>query len=124
MVQHAILSLVAKTMGLYVIFALDSCVTSITFFLLWMLKSRYDILILVITFVNSLWVPCHVIVELFEAIDTFEVAMVAQINDLLSSYNFLNKLITYVKDEGGNLSTFTQVLILIISCGFLGLGIP
>jgi hypothetical protein len=63
-------------------------------------------------------------VELFEAIDTFEVAMVAQINDLLSSYNFLNKLITYVKDEGGNLSTFTQVLILIISCGFLGLGIP
>jgi hypothetical protein len=63
-------------------------------------------------------------VELFEAIDTFEVAMVAQVNDLLSSYNFLNKLITYVKDEGGNLSTFTQVLILIISCGFLGLGIP
>ncbi len=93
-------------------------------FLLWMLKSRYDILILVITFVNSLWAPCHVIVELFEAIDTFEVAMVAQVNDLLSSYNFLNKLITYVKDEGGNLSTFTQVLILIISCGFLGLGIP
>jgi hypothetical protein len=63
-------------------------------------------------------------VELFEAIDTFEVAMVAQVNDILSSYNFLNKLITYVKDEGGNLSTFTQVLILIISCGFLGLGIP
>jgi len=63
-------------------------------------------------------------VELFEATDTFEIAMVAQVNDLLSSYNFLNKLITYVKDEGGNLSTFTQVLILIISCGFLGLGIP
>jgi hypothetical protein len=63
-------------------------------------------------------------VELFEAIDTFEVAMVAQVNDLLSSYNFLNKLITYAKDEGDNLSTFTQVLILIISCGFLGLGIP
>jgi hypothetical protein len=89
-----------------------------------MSKSRDDILVLVINFVNSLWAPCHVIVELFEAIDTFEVAMVAQVNDLLSSYNFLNKLITYVKDEGGNMSTFTQVLILIISCGFLGLGIP
>jgi hypothetical protein len=37
---------------------------------------------------------------LFEAIDTTKVVM-----DLMSSYNFLDKLIFYVKDEGGNLST-------------------
>jgi hypothetical protein len=33
MIQHAILSLVAKTMEQYVILALDSCVTTTTFFI-------------------------------------------------------------------------------------------
>jgi hypothetical protein len=37
---------------------------------------------------------------LFEAIDTTKVVM-----DFMSSYNLLDKLIPYVKDEGGNLST-------------------
>jgi len=46
-----------------------------------------------------------VTVGLFEAIDMFGVVMVAQMKELLSSYNLLNKLIAYVKDEGGNLST-------------------
>ncbi len=36
MIQHAIPSLVAKTMEQYVISALDSCVTIITSFDLWM----------------------------------------------------------------------------------------
>jgi len=33
------------------------------------------------------------------------IAMVAKPMDLLLSYNPLDKLIVYVKDEGGNLST-------------------
>jgi hypothetical protein len=37
-VQHAILSFVIKTMEQYVILALDSCVTTITFFNLLMSK--------------------------------------------------------------------------------------
>jgi hypothetical protein len=37
---------------------------------------------------------------LFEAIDTTKV-----VKDLMSSYNFLDKLIPYVKYEGGNLSS-------------------
>jgi hypothetical protein len=76
-----------------------------------------DILIFMINFVNSLWAPCHVIVGFFEATNTSRVAMGAQVKDLLSSYNLLDKLITYVKDEGGNLSTLTQAFILIVSCG-------
>jgi hypothetical protein len=41
----------------------------------------------------------------FETIDTSKVVMVTQVKDFLSLYNLLNKLIIYVQDEGGNLST-------------------
>ncbi len=44
-------------------------------------------------------------VGLFEAIDTIGVVMVMQVRDLLASYNLLKKLVVYVKDEGGNMST-------------------
>jgi len=44
-------------------------------------------------------------VGLFEAIDTFKVVMATQVKKLLSLYNLLDKLIAYVKDKGGNLST-------------------
>ncbi len=36
----------------------------------------------------------------------FGVVMVAQVKDLMSSYNLLDKFITYVKDKGDNMSTF------------------
>jgi hypothetical protein len=107
MVQHAIPSLVAKTIEVYVILVLDSCVTTIASFDLWISKSKHDMFVLVFKFVNSLWVFCHVIVGLFEAIDTSRVAMVAQVKDLLSSYNLLDKLIAYVKDKGDNMSILT-----------------
>jgi hypothetical protein len=47
--------------------------------------------------------PCDM--GFFETTDMFRVAMVVQIKELLSSYNLLDKLMAYVKDEGGNLST-------------------
>jgi hypothetical protein len=56
-------------------------------------------------------------VGLFEAIDMFGVAMVVQVKDLLSLYNLLDKLIVYVKDKGGNLSTLGQVVTSIVSYG-------
>jgi hypothetical protein len=67
---------------------------------------------------------CHVTVGLFETIDTFRIVMALQVKDLLSLYNLLHKLITYVKYKGGNLSTLTQVLSLVVSCSPLGLAIP
>jgi hypothetical protein len=42
---------------------------------------------------------------IFETIDMFRVAMVVQMKELLSLYNLLDKLMAYVKDEGGNFST-------------------
>jgi hypothetical protein len=76
---------------------------------------------LVINFINSLWVFCHVTMGLFKTINMSEIAMVVQVKDFLSSYNLLNKLIAYVKDEGGNLSTFAQAFTSIVNFGLLGL---
>ncbi len=103
---------------------LHSCVTTTTSFDLWMSRFGHDTFALVIDFINSQWVPCHVIVGLFEAIDMFGVVMVAQMKELLSSYNLLDKLIAYVKDEGGNLSTLAQACTFVVSCGPLALVVP
>jgi hypothetical protein len=65
MVRHAISFLVAKTMDKYVLLALDFCVTTTTSFDLWMSRLRDGTFDIVINFINSQWVPCHVIVRLF-----------------------------------------------------------
>jgi hypothetical protein len=56
--------------------------------------------------------------------DTSRVVMVAQVKELLLSYNLLDKLITYMKDEGGNLSTLAKVLSFVVSCVLLKLVTP
>ncbi len=76
---------------------------------------------LVINFINSHWVPCHVRMDLFEAIDTFGVTMATQVKVLLLFYNLLDKLITYMKDEGGNLSTLAIALSSMVNCAPLKL---
>ncbi len=108
----------------YVIPTLESYVIATTSFDLWMSKSRHDTFAILINFINSQWVPCHVIVALFEATNTIGVAMAMQIRDLLASYNLLEKLIACVKDEGGNMSTLTRTLPSIISCIPLAFTIP
>jgi hypothetical protein len=90
--------------GKYVMPTLDSCVTTIVYFDLWMSKFGHNTFTLVINFINSKWVPYNVTLGLFEAINTIKVAMVTQVKDLLSSYDLLNKLVAYVKYEGDNLS--------------------
>ncbi len=120
MVQHAIPKLVAKTMEKIVMPALKSCITT-TFFDLWMSRFGHNTFAFGINFINSHWVPCHVTMGLFEAIDTFEVTMVAQMKELLSSYNLLDKLISYMKNKGDNLSTHVKALSYVVSCAILKL---
>jgi hypothetical protein len=105
MVQSTIHALVSITMKEYVILTMESCVTTTTSFDLLMFRSRHDTFALVINFINSQWVPCHVTMGLFETIDTTRVAMATQVRDLLAFYNLLEKQVAYVKDEGGNLPT-------------------
>jgi len=73
--------------------------------------------VLVIHFINSLWVPCHVTMVFFETTNMSGI----EVKDFLSLYNLLNKLIAYVKDEGGNLSTLAQAFTLVVNYGLLGL---
>jgi hypothetical protein len=61
---------------------------------------------------------------LLEVIDTFEVAMATQGKELLSSYNLFNKLMAYVKNKRGNLSTHAKALSYVISCVLLKLVAP
>jgi hypothetical protein len=44
--------------------------------------------------------------------------------ELLLSYNLFNKLITYVNDKGGNLSTLARALSFVVSCAPLKLAAP
>jgi hypothetical protein len=53
---------------------------------------------------------------IFEVNDTFGVVMVAQVKELLSCYNLLDKLIAYMKDKRGNLSTLAITLSSMVSC--------
>jgi hypothetical protein len=52
----------------------------------------------------------------FEANDMLRIAVAMQVKDILSSYNLLDKLFAYVKDEGGNLSTLAQAMSFVVSC--------
>jgi len=124
MVQDAILELVAKTMEKCVMSTLESYIITTTFFNLWMSKSGHDIFALVINFINSHWVPCHVTVGFFLVIDTSKVAMVTQVKELLPSYNLLDKLIAYMKDKGGNLFTLAKALNSVVSYVPLKLATP
>ncbi len=38
----------------------------------WMSKSSFDTFATVINFINEEWMPCHVVVGMFEALNTFE----------------------------------------------------
>ncbi len=59
-------------------FAIGQCATMTTMFCLWMSKLSYDIFSLVINFINQSWVPCHIIVGLFETPNIFGVAFIEQ----------------------------------------------
>ncbi len=70
-----------------------------TTFDLWMSRSRYNTFVSVINFINQRWVPCHIIVELFEALNISDATLAEQMKFLLVEFNLTSKVIMYVKDE-------------------------
>ncbi len=58
---------------------------------------------------------------MFEIIKTTGQALAKFFIDLLDAYGLRTKIITYVKDEGSNLNTLTNVLKSIVKCETLGL---
>jgi hypothetical protein len=50
--------------------------------------------------------------------------MAIQVNEMLVVYGLNAKILTYVKDEGNNLSTMTNALTFVVSCKLLRLTMP
>jgi len=89
-----------------------------------MYKTNFDMFVLMINFINDDWVPYHVIVRLFEALNTFGATLVEQMKYLLAKYELTSKIIIYVKDENTNLNTFTFAFASVVFCAPLQLVAP
>ncbi len=76
MVQHVIPKLVAKTMENFMMLTLESCITTIISFDLWMSKFGQDTFALVINFINSHWVFYHATVGIFETTNTLGITII------------------------------------------------
>jgi hypothetical protein len=68
-----------------------------------MSKWTPDIFVTFINFIFSDWRAKHVTVFLFEVIDTSGMVMALKLQELLDKFVLIDKIITYVKDEGSNL---------------------
>jgi len=62
-----------------------------------------------------------VTIGMFEMIKTTNQALATNLTKLLNQYGLRKKNITYVKDEGSNLTIMTNALKLIVKCEVLGL---
>jgi hypothetical protein len=89
-----------------------------------MSRGRVDTFVLVVHFLNHNWELGHVTIGFFEIIETFGAAMAIQMNEVLTTYGLNAKILTYVQDEGSNLSIMTNVLTFVVSCELLGLTTP
>ncbi len=75
LVKDHITFMLAKTMDRYIPPPLAQCNTTIVTFDLWMSWMSFDTFALVMNFLNLEWVPCHVTIGLFEALDISGVAL-------------------------------------------------
>jgi len=99
---------VTKTNEKYVFITVVSCITCIIYFGLWMLGVVYDMLVMVVNFINNSWEPTHLIIGIFEVQNIIVVPMTNQVIFLFNSFDLLNKIIVYVKSKGLNLNTLIK----------------
>jgi hypothetical protein len=64
--------------------ALVKATTIIAMFDLWMSHGGFDTIVLVVNYINKQWVPCHVIIGIFEDHEIARVAMALQLKDLFT----------------------------------------
>ncbi len=82
-----------------------------------MLRMGFDTFALVVNFLNQEWVPCHVMIGLFKALDTSGIALAQIVKPLLAKFELTNKVITCVKNEGENLAILNSSLSDLVFCG-------
>jgi hypothetical protein len=79
--NEVMLNMVNKTMESHVLPTFAKATTITTIFDLWMLWRKFDMFALVINNINKKWVPCHIIIWIFEVYETLRVAMALQMKD-------------------------------------------
>ncbi len=79
-------------------------------FNLWMSHGSVDTFILVTIFLIEVTVPMHVTMELFEVHEIFKQSMTIQLESLLEKYGLLHQVITFIKDEGSNLTIMIAII--------------
>ncbi len=60
---------------------------------------------MIVTFLFNNWEPNHVTIGLFEATTTYSATMVSKLHEFLDKFSLIDKILTYVKDEGANLQS-------------------
>jgi len=113
--------LVEKTKEIYVLPLLNDCSCVTANFDLWMSKGAHDVFVLVKNNLGFDWKPKHITISLFEASKPTRQALAKNLIKRLNVYGLRNKIITYLKDEGSNLFTLTNVLKSIVKCETLSL---
>jgi hypothetical protein len=116
--------MVDKTQEICVIPTFASCITCTCSFDLWMFHMNFDTFVIIVSFINASWEPCHVIIGIFEVHYTTGVAMANEVKSLLDSFGLFDKVIAYVKNERSNLNILTFVLTFIVSCFIFQLACP
>jgi len=106
--------LVEKTKEIYLLPLLNDCNYVTANFDSWMSKGAHDVFILVKNNSGFDWKPKHVTIGLFKATKTTRQVLAKNLIKRLNVYGLRNKIITYVKDEGSNLITLTNVLKFIV----------
>jgi len=86
-----------------------------------MSKIGFDTFAFVINFIDDDWIFFHVTMGRFEVLNTFGSTLTKQLKLFLATYQLLNQMITYNKDEGINLNMFVLALTNVVSCEFLQL---
>jgi hypothetical protein len=98
LVKDHIPSLFAKTTKYYVLLALTRCITTSVTFDLWMNKTRFDTFVLVVNFIDDVWVPINATFGLFETPNIMPLCNLCRICKTSSSkIQLTKKVITYVK---------------------------
>lgn len=102
-------TMVKQTLDLHVLPNLAFVAIVITSFDLWMFRGNANVFALTINFLNESWTHMHVTMGLFEVNETSGQNMVIQPKSLLSKFELIHYVITFVKDEAINLTTMASM---------------
>ncbi len=109
------LAFVKKTFMKHVKLDLAKCLLATCTFNFQMSKGAHNIF----TMVNFLFInqkPKHIIIGLFKAHDTSGAMMVVKLKQIFNKFEFTQKIMGYVKNQGSNLQTFATTPNSIVLC--------